>query len=461
MPQTATKPKAATAATNGKGAARHADDWKPELFEIPLERIQAGANVRSPNALDVQELAASIRAQGVLSPIRVEEAGPGEDGTVRYALVYGQRRLAAAKVAGLTHIPAIVDAHNRTGADLVVTQLVENLQREDLNPLEEARAYRQLLDAGVTQKQLAERLGIAPSSIAHALRLLKLAEPIQAQIAAGDLTASHAKAIANLPNAEQAELGRRIVEHKLSAHQVEEEVRLAQRRATQEDRARDEARQLADAAEKALVKKKAGKEATRLQVYDSNLAAELKRRGWTLVDRTLYYGQPKGCDCVAFTVSRQYMGDRQDSVTLQAQCVSQAHVDAARKADEAERAKRTETVRKEHEAKAAARQAETDAIVAHFDGGRWGTTDDWRCILAALWAEDPWGFDAVLERNIPADKVDDWEADDDRTWTLASQLDQKALGREFGIWLAENIEGPARVKLLELTKRSAKVKADG
>lgn len=457
MPQTATKPAAATAATNGD-AARHTDEWKPELIELPLDRILPGANVRSPAALDVQELAASIKAAGVLSPIRVEEAGPGDDGVVRYALVYGQRRLAAAKLAGLTHIPAIVDAKNRTGADLAVTQLVENLQRADLNPLEEARAYRQLLDAGLTQKQLGERLGIAQSSIAHALRLLKLAEPVQQQIASGALSASHAKAIASLPAQEQAEISRRVVKHKLSAHQLEDEVRRAQERASLADRQRDEARVLADAAEKALAAKKATQQTARLHVYDSRLAATLKERGWTLVDRIVGYGKPKGCDCVAFAVSQNYMGERQRTVALNPACVAQAHYDAARKAQEAEYAKQREAATAERRAAETERAAETDAIVTHFAGGRWGVTDDWRCIVASMLS--PWEMDGVIERQgWDDDTVDELNAESDPVWAALQKLDSRALMVEFAHLIADEIDGEARAKLLELAKGSAKAKA--
>ena len=459
MPTTTTKPKPAT---NGSGAARQ-PAFRPELFEIPIERIQTpvhGSNVRgAPVPDDLVELAASIKAVGVLSPIRVEETGP--DDVVRYALVYGQRRLAAAKLAGLTHIPAIVDAHNRTGTDLVVAQLVENLQREDLNPLEEARAFRQLLDAGLTQKQLAERLGIAPSSIAHALRLLKLAEPIQEQIAAGELTASHAKAIASLPTTEQAELGRRIVEHKLSAHDVEGEVTLAQRRAAAADRARDEARTLADAAEKALLKRKGVTlETARIQAYDGDLRAELTRRGWTFYEprASTYYGRPTGCDCVAFAVSRQYMGNNQDTVTLTEQCISQAHADAARKAANEQQAKRNAEYEANHTAEREALAAETEAIVAHFAGGKWGTTDDWRCIVAAL--IDPWASGELVERQGWSDEeVEAINAAGDVPWAAVQKMDSRALMVEFAHLVNDQIDGEARAKLLELAKRSAKAAA--
>lgn len=357
---TPTKP-GADSARNGDGPP--AAGWKPELRDIPVDAIDVGVNVRSAAALDVQELATSIRAQGVISPIRVEEAGT-PDGTPRYALVYGQRRLAAAKVAGLATIPALVDAKNRTGAGLLVAQLLENLQREDLNAVDTAKAYRTLLDAGMSQRELGEQLGIAQPTIANTLRLLKAPDAIRERVAAGELTRSHAEAIAKLPDVEQEEVARRIVEHKLSTRDVEKEIDLAEARRSHADRLRDEARQLADAAEEALAKKKAAtKEAARLQAYDQQLRDELAKRGWTMVDKTVGYQKPKGCDCPAWSISRNYMGGNQTSVTLTGACIVQAHVDAAAKAAVKEQSQRAAEYQAQQDAeRAAEREKEAKAM---------------------------------------------------------------------------------------------------
>ena len=143
--------------------------WKPELRDIPLDQISVGRNVRA-DVGDITELADSIEASGLLSPIRVEEAGTAE-GAPAYALVYGQRRVAAARHLGLKTIPALVDSANRTGTSHIVAQLLENLQREDLNALDAARAYRTILDAGMTQRQLAAELGVAQPTIANTLEI--------------------------------------------------------------------------------------------------------------------------------------------------------------------------------------------------------------------------------------------------------------------------------------------------
>lgn len=430
-----------------QAAARHADDWKPELFEIPVERILPGANVRSPQALDVQELAASIKAQGVLSPIRVEEAGVGEDGTVRYALVYGQRRLAAAKVAGLTTIPAIVDAHNRTGADLVVTQLVENLQRTDLNPLEEARAYRQLLDAGLSQKAIAERLGRAPSTIAHALRLLKLAEPIRAQIAAGELSASHAKAIATLPDAEQAELGRRIVEHNLSAHDVEEEVSLAQGRAAQEERIAEErtsatARRLQTFTEMLAKKKLDPSKVTLAYAFAGtvkDVLDQLAAAGWTVKQAQQLTTPAKDiCDCTAWRFEIRYewpAGEEVEKVSLAKCCISKKHQEAASKAArdafEAQQAEQREKERQAAEEKAATLAPLAAAVTPALP------PEKAKLVLFAMVGGDQsngyWNANRWAERQL---RYDGWR---ELLWERIDALPHERLLAEIGKLVAEAV----------------------
>lgn len=348
-------------------AARH--DWKPELHEIPLKAIDVGDNVRAVVG-DVDELAASIRSVGVLEPIRVVETGAG-----RYQLLFGQRRLAAARSIDLGTIPAIVVGGAGGPVDQVVAQLIENLHREDLNPLDAATAYRAILDQGITQRELANLVGVAQSTIAHALRLLKVPEAVRAQIADGSLSASHAKAIAGLPDAEQAEVARRVVEHGLSAHDVEEEVRLAEQRRRAADQKRDQeknrAATLFEEWTALLAKKKANPETTTLVGW-SGMPAEgltmLAAAGWTRsqtascgVDATWHAPAPKGCSCDAFELSYSITwtgGTDTYKATLRPACIVKAHVTAAQKAErkawEAEQAEQRAAEQKASDERAAA-----------------------------------------------------------------------------------------------------------
>lgn len=170
-------------------------------------------------ALD--ELAASIREVGLLQPVVVREVMPG-----RYELIMGERRWRACQLAELEHIPAIVRA---TGDDdLLRDALMENLHREQLNPLEEAAAYQQLLDDfGATHEELARKVGRSRPHISNTLRLLQLSPAVQRRVAAGVLSAGHARALLSLDDAEaQDHLAHRIVAEGLSVRAVEEIVAL-------------------------------------------------------------------------------------------------------------------------------------------------------------------------------------------------------------------------------------------
>jgi ParB family chromosome partitioning protein len=143
---------------------------------------------------ELNELTISVREFGVLQPIVVRPRAGAVAGEPHYELIMGERRLRASKAAGLDSIPAVV----RNTADEVMLRdaLLENLHRAELNPLEEASAYQQLLaDFGITQEQLAERIGRSRSQIANTIRLLRLPEGIQRRVAAGVLSAGHARAI--------------------------------------------------------------------------------------------------------------------------------------------------------------------------------------------------------------------------------------------------------------------------
>jgi ParB family chromosome partitioning protein len=163
------------------------------------------------------ELAASIREVGLLQPIVVRALMPG-----RYELIMGERRWRACQQAGLEHVPAIV--RDTADHELLRDALIENLHREQLNPLDEAAAYRQLLDDfGATHEDLAARIGRSRPHITNTLRLLQLPAEVQRRVAAGVLSAGHARALLGIDGAEaQARVAQRIVAEGLSVRAVEE-----------------------------------------------------------------------------------------------------------------------------------------------------------------------------------------------------------------------------------------------
>ena len=186
--------------------------------EIPLDRIKANPYQPRKSMADaaLQELAASIAEHGVLQPVLVTETIDG------YELIAGERRLRAARIAGLTRIPAVV--RQLAGREQLEVALVENIQRADLNPLEEAEAYRQLTDSfGMSQDDVARRVGRARSTIANTLRLLDLAEAVQSAVRDGTITEGHARAIASIEGAMEQEALLAAVSHRgLSVRQTEE-----------------------------------------------------------------------------------------------------------------------------------------------------------------------------------------------------------------------------------------------
>jgi ParB family chromosome partitioning protein len=191
------------------------------LVEVPVQSVSP--NPRQPRQAFGEEgleaLARSIQQVGVLQPIVVRRLDGG------YELVAGERRIRAAKLAGLATIPAIV----RTGDDTesLRAALIENIHRQDLSALEQASAFQELQDdLGVTQEELAERLGHSRSHVANTIRLLQLPSEVQTLLAEGSLTAGHARALLSLEDAEaQTTLGLRIAAEGLSVRQTEELVR--------------------------------------------------------------------------------------------------------------------------------------------------------------------------------------------------------------------------------------------
>ena len=179
------------------------------------------------------ELAESIRSQGVMQPVLVRpiKDAPGEP--QRYEIIAGERRTRAARLAGLTEVPVLVrDVPDETAA---VMALIENIQREDLDPLEEARGLQRLTDEfGLTHEAAAQAVGRSRSAASNLLRLLNLAEPVQQMLAAGDLEMGHARALLSLDKAHQITHATEIAARKLSVREAERLVARAEGHARQQ-----------------------------------------------------------------------------------------------------------------------------------------------------------------------------------------------------------------------------------
>ncbi|AEV29720.1 ParB-like partition protein [Sphaerochaeta pleomorpha str. Grapes] len=195
-------------------------DPKDKIFqEIPLAQIRP--NPRQPrkdfNDSSLKELSESIKSQGVLQPILVEEISPGE-----YSIVAGERRYRASKLAGLEKVPVLV----KTFSDMqrLEVSLIENIQRENLNPVEEAKAYAYLIqEAGITQDELAKRLGKNRSTISNSIRLLQLSSPMQNDLLTGKFSAGQARALLSVVNpADREILYRTVLEKDLSVRATEQ-----------------------------------------------------------------------------------------------------------------------------------------------------------------------------------------------------------------------------------------------
>lgn len=187
---------------------------RPDLL-VPVERLVPNPNQPrrdfQPEAL--QELASSIRSRGVIQPLIVRDMGDG-----RYEIVAGERRWRAAQLAQVHELPVII--REFTDSEVIEVAIIENIQRADLNAIEEALAFRQLMDRfGHSQEKLAEALSKSRSHIANLLRLLNLPEDVQTFVREGKLTAGHARALITAPNA--SELARQVLAKNLSVREVE------------------------------------------------------------------------------------------------------------------------------------------------------------------------------------------------------------------------------------------------
>jgi ParB family chromosome partitioning protein len=216
----------------GGDAVRVSEPASPDLIPVPgarfahLDPATIVPNPRQPRAVfdedALAELVGSIKEIGVLQPVVVRPNPAGEG----YELIMGERRLRATRIAGVETIPAII--RDTEDVDLLRDALVENLHRSQLNPLEEAAAYQQLIDDfDLTHEQLAERISRSRPQISNTLRLLKLPPKVQTRVAAGVLSAGHARALLGLDSAEAMDhLAQRIVNEGLSVRATEEAVSL-------------------------------------------------------------------------------------------------------------------------------------------------------------------------------------------------------------------------------------------
>ena len=184
---------------------------------LPLNLLQAGKYQPRQKMDDtpLRELADSIRERGVIQPLLVRGLGTG-----RYEIIAGERRFRAASLAGLKEIPVrIVDVDDQAAAAMA---LIENMQREDLNPLEESRGLARLIEEfGFTHEQAAKAVGKSRSAISNLLRLSQLAKAVQAMLMAGELDMGHARALLSLPGSSQVALAQKIVVQGLSVRETE------------------------------------------------------------------------------------------------------------------------------------------------------------------------------------------------------------------------------------------------
>jgi ParB family chromosome partitioning protein len=328
---------------------------------IELDRIDIGDNVRD-DAGDLTELAASILEVGVQQPVKVTRQAKG-----RYQLVFGQRRVLASREAGLTTIPAIVEAPSdvdQVGARRSIEQLAENLQRKDLNPIEEAVALREVLDADpeLTQAELARRLGMSAPWVSNALRLLQADEVVVAGVREGSITASHAKALVVLPATEQRRLAEQ-VKTGMSAHNLESTIRWKV-----EELKTSEAR--AKRTEKAIPRAIAALEAAGtekgtevyIEAYSLDrdaVAAALRKAGWPPVTHYAWArGAEAKCDCRVVRLAHNR------AWSIEPGCIEDKHRDRQRNADHV--AQRAEEERRGRQAQVIRDAIERDLRAAGF-----------------------------------------------------------------------------------------------
>ncbi len=190
---------------------------KSNILEVGVNEIDP--NMQQPrkhfDEEKLEELAQSIHNYGIVQPIIVQRNGE------RYTIIAGERRYRAARMAGLTEVPVVIKEYSEN--EFMEVSLVENLQREDLNPIEEAQAMRLLMDEhSLTQDELSSRLGKSRSAVANTLRLLTLPREVCEMVISGELSSGHARCLVALPSdSEKIELARKIISEKLSVRETE------------------------------------------------------------------------------------------------------------------------------------------------------------------------------------------------------------------------------------------------
>jgi ParB family chromosome partitioning protein len=189
------------------------------LAEVPIEQISP--NPYQPrktfNDASIEELSRSVKEHGIIQPLVVTKTGDN-----KYRLIAGERRFRAAQKAGLATVPVVVK-ETMTDGDVLQVALIENIQREDLNPIEEAYAYHQLHEEfALTQEEISKRVGKERSTVANFLRLMRLPDPVKKLLASGQLSMGHARAILAVePARKQEQLAERVVKRNLNVRQTE------------------------------------------------------------------------------------------------------------------------------------------------------------------------------------------------------------------------------------------------
>ena len=284
----------------GLGALFGDDSLENDLngaMNVPIEKVEPRAdqprNVFNQEAL--QELSESIRQFGMIQPITVRKLDSGY-----FQIIAGERRWRAARIVGLREVPVrVIEADDKRAMELA---LVENLQREDLNAIEEAKGYRTLIEEyGMTQEEASQSIGKSRSAVANALRLLNLTPPVMAMVEDGDISAGHARALLAIKDeADQLRIATKVVSESLSVRQTENlasktAAALAKSEKTQEDKTTIKINYLADTerqlevalGRKVIIKDNIKKGTIEMEYYGSDDRE-------ALIDALLKYGSSKG-----------------------------------------------------------------------------------------------------------------------------------------------------------------------
>jgi ParB family chromosome partitioning protein len=215
----------------GRGLSALIPDGPPRDERIPVSEVEVSRVTPNPaqprtsiDTIDIESLTASVKEHGIIQPLLVSEA-TGESGETVYQLIAGERRLRAARAAGLTHVPVTI--RQTTPQELLELALIENVQRLDLNAIEEALAYRRLIEEfALTQQAVSDRVGKSRTAIANTLRLLDLSEDEKTSLTAGEVSEGHARALLGITDgAQRWQAWQQVVERRLNVRQTERIVR--------------------------------------------------------------------------------------------------------------------------------------------------------------------------------------------------------------------------------------------